>query len=74
MLGIFAAHAQNIGEGKLKGLKHGDIGAGTDFVQQLVPFYAGCLIEVRSSFLYLFSLTISFSGFYQLTKLSVRAR
>ena len=42
VLGIFAAHAQKTGEGRTA--------TGSGFVQSLVPFYVGCLIEVRSSF------------------------
>jgi hypothetical protein len=56
VLGIFAAHAQKIGEGKPDSLEHDEGGTGTraSFVQSLVPFYVGCLIEVRSSFLLFF--------------------
>lgn len=51
VLGIFAAHAQKTREGKLNGPGHeeGRTGTGASFVQSLVPFYVGCLIEVHSS-------------------------
>lgn len=43
VLGMFAAHAQKVGEGK-QFLNDDDV----SFVQKLVPFYAKCLIEVMS--------------------------
>ena len=46
VLGIFAAHAQKVSEAGNSNTKLLSGG----FVESLVPFYAGCLIEVLACF------------------------
>lgn len=48
VLGIFAAHAQKVADAKLNAKQRPSNSElkGTTFVESLVPFYAGCLIEV----------------------------
>lgn len=45
VLGIFAAHAQKVAEAKNTGASQTNVN-GPSFVESLVPFYVGCLIEV----------------------------
>lgn len=55
LLGIFATHAQRIGEGKIKRtpITGTSPNSNASFVESLVPFYANCLIEVRTALIVL---------------------